>query len=92
MGRGIGKESCINELQQQMRTLTSTNQIEMSYTDMWEDELRRRFLSTAFLPIEPGSILRNGSLKIMRQLAMGGLSAVYLAQLDNKTLVVLKEA
>lgn len=91
-GVELAKESCINELQQQMRTLTSANQIEMSYTDMWEDELRRRFLSTAFLPIEPGSILRNGSLKIMRQLAMGGLSAVYLAQLDNKTLVVLKEA
>jgi serine/threonine-protein kinase len=64
----------------------------MSYTDMWEDELRRRFLSTAFLPIEPGSMLRNGSLKIVRQLAMGGLSAVYLAQLDNKDLVVIKEA
>ncbi len=91
-GVELAKESCINELQQQMRALTSTNQVEMSYTDMWEDELRRRFLSTAFLPIEPGSILRNGSLKIMRQLAMGGLSAVYLAQLDNKTLVVLKEA
>ncbi len=91
-GVELDKESCINELQQQMRAITSTNQIETSYTDMWEEELRRRFLSTAFMPIEPGSMLRNGSLKVMRQLAMGGLSAVYLAQLDNKTLVVLKEA
>jgi len=91
-GVDLQKESSVAALQQQMRTATSTNQIEMSYTDMWEDELRRRFLSTAFLPIEPGSMLRNGSLKIVRQLAMGGLSAVYLAQLDNKDLVVIKEA
>jgi tRNA A-37 threonylcarbamoyl transferase component Bud32 len=91
-GVDLAKESCINELQQQMRAITATNQIEMSYTDMWEEELRRRFLSTAFMPVEPGSMLRDGSLKVMRQLAMGGLSAVYLAQLDGKILVVLKEA
>lgn len=91
-GVELAKDSTIHELQQQMRAITATNQIELSYTDMWEDELRRRFLSTAFMPVEPGSILRNGSLKIMRQLAMGGLSAVYLAQLDGKELVVLKEA
>ncbi len=91
-GVDLEKETCISALQQELRSINSTSQIEMSYTDMWEDELRRRFLSTAFMPIEPGSILKDGSLKIMRQLAMGGLSAIYLAQLDNKTLVVLKEA
>jgi tRNA A-37 threonylcarbamoyl transferase component Bud32 len=91
-GVNLQKDGSVGELQQQLRTATSSNQLEMSYTNMWEDELRRRFLSTAFLPIEPGSMLRNGSLKIVRQLAMGGLSAVYLAQLDNKDLVVIKEA
>lgn len=64
----------------------------MSYTTMWEDELRRRFSSTAFMPLAPGQILRNGSLKVVRQLSLGGLSAVYLCQLDENRLVVLKEA
>jgi len=91
-GPNLQRESAVGELQQELRAITATRQIEMSYTDMWEDELRRRFISTAFLPIEPGSMLRNGSIKIVRQLAMGGLSAVYLAQLDNKDLVVIKEA
>ncbi len=32
------------------------------------------------LPLDPGVIIRNGSLKVVRQLAMGGLSAIYLCQ------------
>jgi predicted Ser/Thr protein kinase len=65
---------------------------DMSFTDMWESELSRRFCATSFMPLEPGFILRKGSLKVVRQLAMGGLSAVYLCQLDNNELVVMKEA
>lgn len=63
-----------------------------SYTDLWEDELSRRFCPTQYIPLEPGRVLRNSSLKIVRQLATGGLSALYLCQLDGSRLVVLKEA
>lgn len=64
----------------------------LSYTQMWEEELSRRFASTSFVPLEPGHVLKNGSLKVLRQLAFGGLSAIYLAQEDKKGVVVLKEA
>jgi serine/threonine-protein kinase len=59
---------------------------------MWEEELRRRFCTTAFIPLEPGTHIRNGSLKVIRHLALGGLSALYLCQLQDKQLVVIKEA
>lgn len=62
------------------------------YTQMWEDELRRRFTTTAFMPLDPDHTLQNGRLKIVRQLAFGGLSAIYLAQENKLDLVVLKEA
>jgi predicted Ser/Thr protein kinase len=64
----------------------------LSYTQMWEEELSRRFASTSFVPLEPGHVLKGGSLKIVRQLAFGGLSAIYLAQEDKKGVVVVKEA
>jgi len=64
----------------------------LSYTQMWEEELSRRFASTSFVPLEPGHILKGGALKVVRQLAFGGLSAIYLAQEDQKGVVVLKEA
>ena len=62
------------------------------YTQMWEEELGRRFTNTVFIPLEPEHKLQNGRLKIIRQLAFGGLSAIYLAQLNDLDLVVLKEA
>lgn len=65
---------------------------ELSYTQMWEEELNRRFASTAFVPLQPGQFLQDGRLKIIRQLAFGGLSAIYLAQLNGTEAVVLKES
>lgn len=65
---------------------------QLSYTAMWEEELGRRFSSTSFVPLEPGKTLREGRLKVIRQLAFGGLSAIYLAQNQGKDLVVIKEA
>ncbi len=62
------------------------------YTQMWEEELSRRFQATSFVPLEPGTQLQDGSLRIVRQLAFGGLSAIYLAQHHCQELVVLKEA
>lgn len=64
----------------------------LSYTQMWEEELSRRFSATAFVPLEPDRKLQNGRIKIIKQLAFGGLSAIYLAQLNEKEMVVVKEA
>ncbi|CAN5445129.1 hypothetical protein BH10CYA1_BH10CYA1_44410 [soil metagenome] len=64
----------------------------LSYTDMWNDELGRRFSSTTFVPLEPETKLQSGRLKVLRQLAFGGLSAIYLVQDGQKELRVLKEA
>jgi serine/threonine-protein kinase len=65
---------------------------ELSYTQMWEEELNRRFASTAFVPLQPGQLIQGERLKIIRQLAFGGLSAIYLAQLNGTEAVVLKES
>lgn len=63
-----------------------------SYTAMWEDELASRFATTSFTPLEPDAILQGGRLKVIRQLSFGGLSAIYLCQIGNKELAVLKES
>ena len=63
-----------------------------SYTQMWEDELSRRFAPTTFVPLEPGKKLQNSRIEIVRQLAFGGLSAIYLAHVNKTDTVVLKEA
>uniref|UniRef100_UPI001BB4674A hypothetical protein n=1 Tax=Acinetobacter baumannii TaxID=470 RepID=UPI001BB4674A len=44
------------------------------------------------MPLEPDKTLRDGKIKIVRQLAFGGFSAIYLAQKDGVDLIVLKEA
>ncbi|HEY9785060.1 MAG TPA: serine/threonine-protein kinase [Candidatus Obscuribacterales bacterium] len=64
----------------------------ISYTHLWEEELSRRFSATAFVPLEPEHKLKEGKLRVVRQLAFGGLSAIYLAQEDERDLVVIKEA
>jgi hypothetical protein len=64
----------------------------LSYTQMWEEELSRRFNATSFVPLEPGHLLQGGRLKVLRQLAFGGLSAIYLAQRAGLDLVCLKES
>ena len=63
-----------------------------SYTEMWEDELARRFGATNFIPLEPGHRVRGGDFVVERQLAFGGASAIYLVHDEHKTRFVLKEA
>jgi len=62
------------------------------YTKIWEEELSRRFNSTTFVPLEPGHKLRSDSFSIVKQLAFGGFSAVYLAEDHNRNQVVIKES
>ena len=63
-----------------------------SYTEMWEEELSTRFGATNFIPLEPGHKLQDGRLPLERQLAFGGLSAIYLVKDSEKGNYVLKEA
>ena len=63
-----------------------------SFTKIWEEELNNRFGSTIFVPLEPGNELQDGRIKIVGQIAFGGLSAIYLAKLNDEKLVVVKEA
>lgn len=81
----------LEDLKNDLKVITSGGS-ELSYTDMWEDELRRRFCPTSFVPLEPNRTLKQGSLKVIRHLALGGLAAVYLCDYGEKNLVVLKEA
>lgn len=65
---------------------------QISYTQLWEEEMNRRFGSTAFVPLQPGHQLQNGRLRVLKQLAFGGLSAIYMAQLNRTEAVVVKES
>jgi tRNA A-37 threonylcarbamoyl transferase component Bud32 len=62
------------------------------YTELWQEELGRRFGATNFIPLEPGRKVLDETYTIERQLAFGGLSAIYLARKRDQSRVVLKEA
>lgn len=64
----------------------------LSYTRLWEEQLERNFSATNFVPLEKGAAVNGGRLKVLMQLASGGLSAIYLAEQQNKELAVVKEA
>ncbi len=82
-----------DELIEFQRTIQSgSEQLSLGHTKMWQDELGRRFTVTTFVPLEPGKTLQNGRLKVVRQLAFGGLSAIYLVQKNETEMFVLKEA
>jgi tRNA A-37 threonylcarbamoyl transferase component Bud32 len=63
----------------------------LSYTEIWQNELGRHFNSTTFVPLAPETVLEGRAIKILRQIAFGGFSAIYLAEFDQKN-VVLKES
>jgi tRNA A-37 threonylcarbamoyl transferase component Bud32 len=81
-----------NLIEFQRSLQTATLNANIGYTRIWEEELGRRFSTTAFMPLEPGQQLRDGRLKVVRQLAFGGLSAIYLVETEASELAVLKEA
>jgi predicted Ser/Thr protein kinase len=65
--------------------------ISSDFTHMWEAELKRRYSVTTFAPHQPGTQLQSGRLTILKQLAFGGFSAVYLAEDEERQKVVVKE-
>lgn len=83
-----------DEVKQLRKSLKSENRLTdgISFTEVWEQELGQRFHATVFVPLEPGQTLLNGHLEVVRQLAFGGLSAIYLAQKNARELMILKEA
>lgn len=62
------------------------------YTEMWEEELTRRFGATNFIPLEPETNVADGRFVVERQLAFGGFSAIYLVRDPGNKPFVLKEA
>ncbi len=73
-------------------TSGATSSGALSYTQLWQDELRRRFTATNFVPLEPGARLQGAHLTITRQLSFGGMSATYQASTADGQSVVLKES
>lgn len=69
-------------------------QTQATFTKMWEDDLCEHFGTTTFVPLKKNKELQDGSLVIRKQLAYGGLSAVYLAsgQSPDSETVVVKES
>lgn len=93
LGIDVWAPQCIkNDSLKNLTIGSSTLADGRSYSQLWEEELRRRFFPTSFVPLESESSLRNGDVVVVRQLAFGGFSAIYLAQLKEKDLVVLKES
>ncbi len=65
--------------------------IPSSFTHLWNEGLTHQFKATVFTPCEIGALLQNDSIRIVRQLASTPWSATFLARLNGKKLVVLKE-
>ncbi len=85
------KDESLDSLQNNLR-IGANKSSSASFTELWEAELGHRFCPTSYIPLEIGCGVRNGSLKVVSHLSSGGLSALYLCQLDGSKLVVLKEA
>jgi predicted Ser/Thr protein kinase len=85
-------DASLESLQEVLRKKAITDSTHASYTALWEEELGRRFCPAAYITLEPGRVLRNCTLKVVSHLASGGLSSIYLCQLDGSKLVVLKES
>ncbi len=67
-------------------------EIPQSFTELWEQEMQDHFSATNFVPLKKGKLLKSGRLRVLMQIAAGGLSAIYLAETPEKELRVLKEA
>lgn len=77
---------------QALKTVSPVKVDKLSFTKLWEDELHSHFSATNFVPLEKGCLMQDGRYSILMQLSSGGLSAVYLAELGDKDLVIIKEA
>lgn len=83
--------SAVSEYRDQLQ-LENESSGGVSHTQLFEDELAKRFNAPTFVPLEPGRELRSGTIKVNRQLAFGGFAAIYLAEDSINGTVVLKES
>lgn len=63
----------------------------VKYDQLWQSLTAKSIGATSFAPLQPNSKLQNGRLTIVRQIASGGFSAVYLAEETDGTKFILKE-
>lgn len=80
---------CLLEARVKLKESSGDLQI-AGYTEIWEEELTRRFGPTNFVPLEPGDKVLDFTVE--RQLAFGGLSAIYQVRNEKHERYVLKEA
>ncbi len=62
-----------------------------SYTEIWDEEFRRSYHSTTFVPLQQNQCL-SGKYSIVEHLASTAMSAAYIARDPEGYLVVVKEA
>lgn len=64
---------------------------DLSFTQIWEEEMGRRMGNTTFIPLDTGMSLQDGQIRIIKQLSGHGRTASYLGRWLEKKLVVIKE-
>lgn len=83
--------SLLEKKDQLAETLSQSDRL-LSFTTLWDDELASRFSTTAYVPLFPGQSIQNDRFTVVRQLNLGGWSAVYLVTEEGNRLRVVKEA
>lgn len=68
------------------------DQSDSSFTGIWMEEAQRKLSTTPFVPLDPGTLLQDGRIKVIQPLTSGGWSAIYLCEWKGTTPVILKEA
>lgn len=63
----------------------------LSLTTLWEKELQSHFTTSTFVPLATGTALNHNRLRVISQIGVGGLSAIYLARNSDHRKVILKE-
>jgi serine/threonine protein kinase len=64
---------------------------DLSFTQIWEEEVARKIGNTTFLTLEAGTMLQGENIRIIKQLSGHGRTASYLGRWLEKKLIVLKE-
>lgn len=67
------------------------NSARISYTQLWESACTANFQLTSFTPLCPGALVQ-GEYKVVKQIAAGGFSAIYLIEGQDGLQYVLKES
>jgi tRNA A-37 threonylcarbamoyl transferase component Bud32 len=63
----------------------------VKYDQLWQSLTSKAIDATSFSPLQPNFKLQNGRLTVIRQIASGGFSAVYLTEESSGEKYILKE-